>query len=100
MIAVTQGRRLSNASHNFQRGRHDEAVGHYFALLGTGIEDTEMLLQLGECLRALADFYSARWCYQRVLTIDSTNTSAREALQRLTGPAAPTPQTKLSPVNA
>ena len=78
--------RLSG-SQQFQQGRHAEAAGHYFALLGTGVEDAELLLQLGESLRVLGDFNSSRWCFQRVLAIDSANASARAALQLIPAPA-------------
>lgn len=81
------------ASHSFQRGRHAEAVEHSFALLGAGVEDVALLLQLGESLRALEDFNSAHWCVQRVLAIDPAHPAAHEALIKLTSAPAPPTQT-------
>lgn len=88
------------ASHNFLKGRHTEAVGPCFALLGMGVEDAELLLQLGECLRALDDFNSARWSFKRVLELEPNNTIARQAIQELDALDASLVPGKLSPVNA
>lgn len=91
--------RLSAGQH-FQQGRHAEAAGDYFALLGAGVEDVELLLQLGECLRAMEDFNSARWAFKRVLELEPASTTARQAIQELNASDPSLVPGKLSPVNA
>jgi acetyltransferase-like isoleucine patch superfamily enzyme/Flp pilus assembly protein TadD len=88
------------ANRDFQQGRHAEAAGHCFALLRTGVEDAGMLRQLGECLLALDDFNSARWCFKRVLEMDPTDAFARQAMQNLTASPGPLVQNNLDPVPA
>lgn len=89
-----------SAAHCFHCGRHAEAVEHFFALLGTGVEDVELLLQLAESLRGLTDFNSAHWCLQRALTIDPANPAVRAALEKMTAAAVVPAPARLSAITA
>ncbi|HZR19383.1 MAG TPA: polysaccharide pyruvyl transferase family protein [Verrucomicrobiae bacterium] len=76
------------ANDDFMSGRFASAAEQFCALLKPGIQETDLLLQLGKCLYELGDSISARWCYDRVLALDPANEIARQALACLASACA------------
>ena len=70
-------------NHDIEAGRFAEAAQPCCLLIASNPNDLLLLLQLGKCLREVKDLDSARWCYERALTVDPACSIACEALQRL-----------------
>jgi tetratricopeptide (TPR) repeat protein len=68
---------------HFAAKRYADAAIQYCALLESNSDGVDLLLHLGKCLYELRDLASARWCFERVIAIEPTNSLAAEALQVL-----------------
>lgn len=67
----------------FAAGHWADAAEQYCAALEGNQDGVSLLLHLGKCQRELHDLASARWCFERVLSLDPTNEIASDALQGL-----------------
>ena len=81
---------------NLESGRFDEGAQQCCSLIPSNLNDRQLLLQLGRCLREINDLVSAGWCYEQALELDPTCPTARAALQQLKGDPAGTRVCQLS----
>jgi predicted Zn-dependent protease len=75
---------------DFAAKRYADAAQQYCALLEGNPGAINLLLHLGKCLYELHDLTSARWCFARVMSLESTNAIASEGLQILAASASST----------
>jgi tetratricopeptide (TPR) repeat protein len=73
---------------DFAAKRYADAAQHYRVVLESNPGGVILLLHLGKCHYELGDRAFARWCYERVMTLEPANEIASDALQILTAKAA------------
>ena len=66
---------------DFEADRFAVAGRKYSAALASSPNDVNLLLHLGKCQNELGHLVSARWCFERVLSLEPYNAIASEALQ-------------------
>jgi tetratricopeptide (TPR) repeat protein len=70
---------------DFAAERWAAGAEHYCAAMTDNPDGISLLLCLGKCHQELRDLDSARWCFKRVLTLDSSNIIALDAMRILGG---------------
>jgi tetratricopeptide (TPR) repeat protein len=68
---------------DFAGGRVADAAKHYCAALAGAPSSVDILINLGRCYKELKDLASARRCFNRVISMEPSNTTAAGALQAL-----------------